>query len=366
MAAEARQEQRTLWIVGTSVSIESGGYVAQLQAAAPDWRLRNLSVGDQTSMMGYLRVLQHRAQFARGDVVVWEYSLLDHLLTQGLFDRGDVRRARRFAWNLLRELGVGLVVLFTPPREDLGARTEIERECAEDAARMGAPWFDLRDAFAELGIDAPHKHYRDDRHPRVDSPAVARWVERLREAIAGAAAPAHALDEAELAEPWQWLDAETLAANAGRGTRTLKNSLMTLEAVPLAVDDRMALPATRRVVALGVVSTHASGGAWCGHPGCPPASTRLPADLSYAFLLRVTGLPCIRAHIDQIVSAPGWAYRNGHWRDYGQALVSEPGPVEVFGALIDTAAHGQPAAYTRPTLAERIERRIRRWWRERR
>lgn len=365
MAAETAPSRRTLWIVGTSVSIESGGYVAQLQAAAPEWQLRNLSVGDQTSMMGYLRVLQHRAQFARGDVVVWEYSLLDHLLTQGLFDRGDVRRARRFAWNLLRELGVGLVVLFTPPREDLGARTDTERECADDAARMGAPVFDLRDVFAELGIDAPHPHYRDDRHPRVDSPAVARLVERLRAALAQVEPPACALVNAELAEPWQWFDAATLAANAGRGTRVLKNSLMSLDAVPLAVDDHIALPGTRRVVALGVVSTHAAGGAWCGHPGCPPASTRLPADLSYAFLLRVTGLPCIRAHVDQIVSAPGWAYRNGHWRDYGQALSAEPGPIEVFGALIETTANGQPASYTRPTLGERIERRLRRWWRAR-
>ena len=363
MAAEAAQAARTLWVVGTSVSIESGGYVAQLQAAAPEWRVRNLSVGDQTSMMGYLRLLQHRDELAAGDVVVWEYSLLDHLLTIGLFDRGDVRRARRFAWNLLQERGVGLLVLFTPPREDLAQRTETEQCAAQDAASIGARVIDLREVFAELGIDAPHRHYRDDRHPRVDSPAVARLVSRLQDAIGQANAPVRAITDAELAEPWQWIDAATLAASVERPTRTLKNTLMTLETVPLAVDDPVLLPGTRRVVALGIVSTHGAGSAWCGHPGCPPACTRLPEALGYSFLLRVTGLPCIRAHVDRIVSAPGWAYRNGHWCDYGQALDARPGPIELFGALIETSPHGLPTDHRPPGLLDRIERRLKRWWR---
>lgn len=354
---------RTLWIVGTSVSIESGGYVAQLQSVATDWRVRNLSVGDQTSMMGYLRVLQHRAQFARGDVVVWEYSLLDHLLTQGLFDCGDVRRARRFAWNLLQQLGAGLVVLFTPPRDDLAQRTETERWAAQDAAAIGTEVIDLREVFAELGIDAPHRHYRDDRHPLIDSPAVARLVSRLRDTINRATAPVRAIADPELAEPWQWIDSATLAARAGLRTRTLKNSLMTLDAMSVAIDEQVVIPATRRIVALGVVSTHESGGAWCGHPSCPPASTRLPDDLPYSFLLRVTGIPCVRACVDRIVSAPGWAYRNGHWRDYGQALDHPPGTIELFGVLIETSAHGLPADYRTPSLRDRIERRLTRWWR---
>jgi hypothetical protein len=148
--------------------------------------------------------------------------------------------------------------------------------------------------------------------------------------------------------------------------QTHANSLVSVQAAQLAVDDRIYLPATRRVVALGVVSTHTSGGAWCGHPGCPPASTRLPADLSYSFLLRATGIACIRAHVDRIASAPEWSYRNGHWRDYGQADSNAAERIAVFGALIETSVYGLPdGRHAEQSLGARLARRMlrvaRRW-----
>ena len=367
--SDESQATRTLWIVGTSVSIEQGGYVTQLQSLAParGWRIRNLSVGDQTSMMGYMRVLGHRTEFAAGDVVVWEYSLLDHLLTIGIFSPSDVHSARRFAWNLLRDIGVPVIALLTAPREELAAQTAYERETCCDAAASGVPVIDLRALFLELGISDPHRHYRDDRHPRIDSPVVARVVERVFDLAAIATVATATLDDAASAQPWQWIDATTLAQSGSISLQTHVNSLMSVQAAQLAVDDRIYLPATRRVVALGIVSTHASGGAWCGHPGCPPASTRLPADLSYSFLLRVSGIACLRAHVDRIASAPEWAYQQGHWRSYGQAESNASAPISVFGALIETSAHGLPESrHAEQTLRARIARRLlrvaRRWF----
>lgn len=360
MAAETRR----LWIVGTSVSIERGGYVSRLEQGASEWQVRNLSVGDQTSMMGLMRLLMHRDDIAPGDVVVWEYSLLDHLLTEQAFDRGDVRRARRQAWNLVRELGAGLIVLFVAPREELGARTPIEREAAEDAAQMGAAVLDVRALFTELRIPDPHQHYRDDRHVRADSPLVPLLASRVREVANRVDAPARALEHEELDAPWRFVDAKGLAQGVGRTTTRFGNSLMAFDALRLQVDESAFFPATRRVVALGIVATHASGGAWCGHESCPPASTRLPQELPYDFLLRVTGVPCIRAHVDRIASAPGWAYRRGFWCDYGQALSDAPGEIALFGALLETAPFGMPADIRRErSLAVRLERRLLRWWR---
>jgi hypothetical protein len=126
-----------------------------------------------------------------------------------------------------------------------------------------------------------------------------------------------------------------LAARNERPLQTFANSLMSLETVTLPVDARLALPQHRRIVAAGVISTHASGGAWCGHPCCPPSSTRLPADLPYSFLARTTALACVQRQRNAIASAPAWAYARGHWADYGQALSDAPGEVALFGVLYE-------------------------------
>ncbi len=61
------------------MSIECGGYVDSLALLADRSGLDvvNLSVGDQTSVMGCMRVFAERARLHSGDVVLWEYSLLD-------------------------------------------------------------------------------------------------------------------------------------------------------------------------------------------------------------------------------------------------------------------------------------------------
>lgn len=346
-----------LWIIGTSVSIEHGGYVSRLQALAPEagFALQNLSVGDQTSVMGCMRVFAHLSEFRRGDVVVWEYSLLDHLLTQGQFRVSDVVAARRLAWNRLQTLGVAVIVLMCPPRSQLDRNTTAERVARADAERIGQPSIDLRRIFAGLGIRDAHLHYRDDRHPLIDSPvveamaaAVLRTAELLRQR------PPH--HPALLPTPdWHWLDLADQGVLAS--AQTFTNALMTVPARRLEVDQEIALPHTRRVVALGVVSEHASGGAWCGHPECPPVSTRLPADLGYAFLLRASAIACTRARVDRIVSAPDWAYRNGYLRSYGQALSNEPGRIAVFGALIEAEARATPAGSTLKRWRDRWFRR---------
>ena len=143
---------------------------------------------------------------------------------------------------------------------------------------------------------------------------------------------------------WQWLGAHELASGAGLGIRHLANSLLEVDAVELTIDQQVVLPATRRIVALGIVSSHMSGGAWCGHRGCPPASTRLPSSENHTFLLRVTGLPCLRVGVDpleRVVSAPAWSYCNGYWRDYGQELSATPNQIAIFGALLETGPRAQ-------------------------
>lgn len=334
-----------LWIVGTSVSIEHGGYVSHLQALAPGagFALRNLSVGDQTSVMGCLRVFAHLTEFRRGDVVVWEYSLLDHLLTQGQFPVADVIAARRMAWNRLAALGVAVVVLICPPRSHFDQATAAERVARADAERIGQVCIDVRQLFAGLGIRDPDRHYRDDRHPLTDSPLIAAIAAAvLRAALSSR--QRRAPDPLLLPAPaWLWLALADRGILASGSTQTFANALMTVPARQLEVDQAIALPPTRRVVALGVVSEHASGGAWCGHPECPPVSTRLPASLDYAFLLRASALACTRASIDRIVSAPDWAYRNGYLRSYGQELSDAPGRIALFGALIEVDAPAAPS-----------------------
>ncbi|MGB8635459.1 MAG: hypothetical protein WCD66_11960 [Rhodanobacteraceae bacterium] len=82
--------------MGTSISIEDGGYAVRLQDRArqePGVDCTNLSVGDQISMMGCMRVMQHLDQFSPGDVVVWQYSLLDTLPTDTCFAASDTQDA---------------------------------------------------------------------------------------------------------------------------------------------------------------------------------------------------------------------------------------------------------------------------------
>lgn len=334
-------QTRKLWIVGTSVSIEDGGYATRLSSRLAERGIatRNLSIGDQTSVMGYMRMLDARQDIAAGDTVVWEYSLLDTLLTKSLFDANDVHNARRLAWQCLLECGANAIVLMTAPKKHLHRRSRCEDIIARDAASIGMPCIDTRELFKALGIRDAAAHYRDDRHPRQDSPLVDAMVDAV---IAHMQAPQSAAHDAAIewlrantTPNWHWLDAQNLAAAGGTSVRQFRNSLLAIDAVPLQVDAAVGLPPLRRIVGVGCVSTHESGGLWCGHPGCPPASLRLPAGLPYPFLLRTTAIPCLRGEISRIGSAPNHAYGRRVWSDYGQALSKIPAEVSVFGVLYE-------------------------------
>ncbi|NCT68732.1 MAG: hypothetical protein GXC76_13995 [Rhodanobacteraceae bacterium] len=341
-----------LWIVGTSVSIEANGYAPRLAQRARDElgvAHANLSVGDQTSLMGCMRVLGQQHRIAAGDVVIWEYSLLDTLLTIEQFPPEDVHRARRLAWSCLLERGARVVVLMTPPKRHLAERSLHEAEIANDAQALGLRCIDLRELIAALELVDPAAHYRDDRHPRADSPLIDATVQALLDDLAEhhgrVAAPTvrqrtvHKRWRADI--PWQWLDAAALARHTGVPTTTFRNSLLAIEAVALPVDARLGLATTTRIVSVGIVSTHVTGGLWCGHPGCAPAATRLPLDLHYDFLLRSTALPCVRAATDALAAAPAWAYACGLWAGYGQVLCHAPGTVAVFGLLHEPPSAGR-------------------------
>lgn len=339
-----------LWIIGTSVSIEEGGYFSRLALrlhTGPGIAVRNLSVGDQTSLMGCMRVMMHRDDFAPGDVVVWEYSLLDTLCVS-LFAEDDVRAARRMAWRCLLERGVHLLVLMTPPREHLLRRSRQEAEAAADAALLGALCIDGRALFADLGVTDAAAHYRDDRHPRQDSPVVDAMAARVFDAVVARHGCRRTLPESsrperwlDIAVPaWRWLDAATIASDGAASTMTFSNSLASVESVTLAVAERVTIAAARRIIGIGIVSTHASGGLWCGHPDCAAVSTRLPGDLGYPFLLRSTTLPCQHARIDTLASAPAGAYGAHVCAAYGQARCRATGPVAVFGLLYEPSDDG--------------------------
>ncbi len=328
------------WIVGTSVSIEAGGYVSKLaeRLASAGTQLRNLSVGDQTSIMGCMRVLDAEMQIEATDTVVWEYSLLDTLLVEEAYvPEEDVIRARRVAWQHILLRGARLIVLMTPPKKHLARRSPLESLCAADATELGLTVIDLRDLFRQLGIVETSAEYRDDRHPRIDSPVVERTVDSVLQAIDAPAAvrsnaipawaAAHALDA------WKWHSAERLAESCGLPLAGFSNSLVSLRALSLDIDRPLHVDAASRIVAAGIVSTHDTGSLWCRHPRCASASTRLPADLDYAFLLRTTALPCLSPRISELGSAPDYAYFRGNWADYGQKLIDRPGPVFLSGLL---------------------------------
>ena len=338
---------KKLWIIGTSVSIEDGGYATRLamRAAEHGVATRNLSIGDQTSVMGYMRVLDSRDEIRTEDAVIWEYSLLDTLLTESLFVANDVHHARRLAWKCLLERGANVIVLLTAPKKHLHKRSACEEAIARDAAAVGLPCIDTRELFNTLGIRDASAHYRDDRHPQLDSPVIEAMVDAV---LTHMLAPQFIVREpaiewlrANTGQNWQWLDSRTLAAAAGVPLRNFRNSLLAIDAVPLQVDDAVALPPLRRIVGVGCVSSHATGGLWCGHPGCPPASLRLPAVLPYPFLLRTTAIPCLCGEISRIACAPAYAYGRGVWCDYGQALSNVPGEVGVFGVLYEAGPGAQ-------------------------
>lgn len=331
------------------MSIEAGGYAERLaQRVRGELGIAhvNLSVGDQTSLMGCMRVLSRLREFAPGDIVVWEYSLLDTLLTIRQFAPDDVRDARRLAWDRLLERGADIIVLLVPSKRHTARRSRCEREIADDARALGLRLVDLRDLASRRGIGDPAAHYRDDRHPHVDSPLVDAIVTELFDEIARGLARAATGDARQhLCDGirWQWQDAAMLAPAEQDRIETFRNSLLAVDALTLAPGQRADARLDGCVVAVGVVATHASGGLWCGHVGCQPISTRLPEGLPYDFLLRSLVLPCTHddATTARLACAPAAAFANGLWPAYGHANRREPGEIAVFGVLVDVGSRGK-------------------------
>lgn len=346
-----------LWIIGTSVSIEAGGYAERLARRVLDelgLAHVNLSVGDQTSLMGCMRVLSRQCEFAPGDIVVWEYSLLDTLLTLRQFARDDVRDARRLAWDRLLERGAQIIVLMVPSKRHTIRRSRCELEIADDARALGLRLVDLRELASRHGIRNLVTHYRDDRHPRVDSPLVDALVVELLDEIARR--PTRSVTDAAQREArqrlcggirWQWLDAALLAARESSRVETFRNSLLTIDALTLAPGEHTDARLDGRVVAVGIIATHRSGCLWCGHGGCKPISTRLPEGLPHDFLLRSLVLACTHgdAATARLTCAPDAAFANGLWPAYGHANSREPAEIAVFGALVDATNHGGRAPH---------------------
>src|SRR5581483_3267037 len=185
-----------------------GGYVARLAPRARErgFALGNLSIGDQTSLMGCMRLMGVSASIRPGDVVVWEYSLLDTLLT--VFDPHDVHFARRLAWREALARGARVIVLLVAPKTRVRHRSSRERRIVADARSLGLPCIDTRELALKLGIANAASHYRDDRHLRRDSPlidAIAAEVAALL--TAGAPSACRVPREwARARRTWRWLD----------------------------------------------------------------------------------------------------------------------------------------------------------------
>ena len=341
-----------LWIFGTSVSIERPGYIQHLEAlaVAAGWQLVNLAVGDQCSVMGYLRVLQHMPEgelcFAAGDCAVWEYSLLDHFLAQS-FDAADIRDLRLRAWQALGKHSVSVVALLMPPRDALQSPTAAEAELTSQATLHGVA---VHDARTELSaIPNAINFFRDDRHLRAECPALpalaaALWRQLLRAIPRQISLPPTRL---------YWLDAEALRVQGGPVPELFSNSFLRSPAMRLRPDESVVLPATVRVVAAGVLSQHQSGALWCGHAGCPPSSSRLPDTLTYSFLMRVARVACQRAPITRLVAAPDWSFQCGHTFGYGFSPCSGAGDVLLVGVLVELM----------PDVPRSLLGALRRWFR---
>lgn len=327
-----------IWIAGTSVSIESGGYVTQLAAlaAAQGLSLTNLSVGDETSLMGCMRVLSHGSSIAPGDVVVWEYSLLDALIGRN-FVHADIREARRMAWEAVLDRRAHLVVIMSPPRKGMRTLSRHERETAADALELGQRCIDVRGLFDEAHVPDPLSQFRDDRHLRIDSPVVSRLARNVLDAVAerhGRDLPQRLLDRASdwrcrTGLGWMWIGADDLVLAPPPAPQGIANSLVKLRAVMLTQETRASLERPVQPVYVGTVSRVSSGALWCGHADCKAASTALPARHSHAFLARAIRLPCRRGARCLVAAPHGTRLQI----PYGTAAGPLPGNVEIFGVL---------------------------------
>jgi hypothetical protein len=320
----------TVWLFGTSVSIQRSGWTGRL-AQRIDEPLANLSIGDQTSIMGLARLSQVVDQFQPNDVVVWEYPLLDILLLS-CFGVADIMRAMRQAWHMARAAGAHVIVVFFTPKPDLAEPSAFEEQIKAAAVQDGAAIVDVRKCFP--ADDDPARHYKDIRHLHIDSPVLDVVATGVLECIASRRASSRPASPGPYTAPyWRWWSVGLPGAGP---QRVLQSSLVSVRTTALQPGrEDIELPPHRRLVCVVVASDDRAGALWCGHQLCLPASCKKPEHLSFQFLLRVTRIPCVRGRIERLSAAPRYSLSSGSWVDFGMAPAPEPGPVDVVGVLLE-------------------------------
>jgi hypothetical protein len=329
-----------IWIAGSSVSIEEGGYATKLRLALAEVGipLTNLSIGDQTSIMGAMRILSHEDCIGAGDVVIWEYTLLDAMIGHWKFAHKDVTGARRAAWERVTQRRAHVLVVMWPPRDRIAALTPQEQQTLQDALELGFEVIDVRAIARHLRIENPATEYRDDRHPHADS--------ILSKATASmAAAYARSRHGTPLAEDaylrfanwrraddrlWRWIGARDLAASNDVELHQASNSLLSVDVIRLECGSSVRLPFGLTRVVAGVLSKHDSGAIGCGHWFCGASGTTLRPTLEFDFLIRAANIFCWYGTIHQITSV---RHTRRIRASFNAARRGRTGSVEIFGVL---------------------------------
>lgn len=319
----------TIWIFGTSVSAQREGWTTRLAAYSHE-PIINLSVGDQTSIMGFARLSNIINKIIPGDIVIWEYPILDILMVD-IFGEGDILAAMHNAWSTATMMGCHVIVLLMTPQRDVGAPSDFELRIVAAAREAVVSIVDFRDYFTSIGD--PTEHYSDDRHIRLDSILLDRIAAAVCEEIITCRQRPEPSHPPRPAVPvWHWQTAVQMGA---RETSMRENSLVSVEVGRLDASGMETLyvrPHDRFIGAV-IVSDHSAGSLWCGHVLCPPASCRMPEHFENPFLLRMTRIACLRGKVERLRAAPEFALQRGAWSDYGFVNSTDANPIEIIGVV---------------------------------
>jgi len=275
--------------------------------------------------MGLARVRNSTAEMKIGDVLVWEYPLLD-ILMEGFYG-DELLLIMREAWIAARRRGAKVVIAFTQPRAHI-ERDPVPLEAAicRLAGKMSIPVVSVRDSFAALRLEAAEE-YMDDRHIRPGSPVHDHYGERIVQEIERRQFRLIWPAERLYRDRWQWQPASA----CGYTAETLTNSLMSVEVVRMKAGMPVHLPASARVVAV-VATTTQTGAIWCGHRYCAGVAAR-KVESKLPMLLQIARIPCVRPPVTTLYrTAP--AYEPSIFLDHGGA--HEPrtdGDVLLHGVL---------------------------------
>ena len=326
-----------IWVIGTSVSVSKHGYAGILAQIADPVPVINISMGDQTSIMGLIRVLMHIDKIEPGDVVIWEYPLLDILLA-GFFDPADTLTAARQAWQHILARGAQIIVLASIAKRHLAKPSDQEEAILREAESLEIKTITTRDIFnlKGLSIDEREDEYSDDRHFLVGSFVHEAMAKMIFSTVNELSISGPTTLSAPPSNGWTWIAGADLFAPDDFDPVEVRNSFVSFPAVRPRMNRKAALPEGSRLICVAISATRESGSIWCGHSLCAPASTRLsPANSKLPMLFRTTRVPCVRSRITTIEVAPTHSFTAHSWADYGLNHVSSPAPVEIAGVLIE-------------------------------